>query len=146
MSSYLNLKLTPLQLLSDRKVSKSFKNNANNTGDKFSPRLTSRKLEKKEDCPPLYATQDFIPVYMLKINLKHLPLVIFASIFFHSPTRQTESNAINEVRKRTEKLLFLCFSNFCRRMQYTNMIRRWISCSETCVIFFKDGFLQNHII
>ena len=86
--------LTPLQLLSDRKVSKSFKNNANKRGDKFLPSLTPRKLEKKEDCSPLYETQGFVPLYILKIILKVFPLILLANTFFHNPTRQTESNAL----------------------------------------------------
>ena len=50
-----------MQLLSHRKDSKSFKNKANNTGNKFLLCLTPRKLEKKEDCSLLYETHDLIP-------------------------------------------------------------------------------------
>ena len=53
-----------MHFLSHMKDYKSFKNKANNTGDKFSPCLTPQKLEKKEDYSQLYETHDLIPLYM----------------------------------------------------------------------------------
>ena len=118
MSSYWNSKLTPLQLLSHRKYSKSLINKANNTGDKFSPCLTPQKLEKKEDCSPLYETHDLIPLYMLKIIWKHFPLILLANSYFHSPTRHTESNALLKSINEQNNLFFWVFAisvNACKQ-------------------------------
>ena len=74
----MEFKFKTLQFLSDRKVSKSFKNRANKTGDTFSPCPTPRKLEKNEDCSTLYETlDDFIPLYIFKIILKDFPLILY---------------------------------------------------------------------
>ena len=93
------------------KILRRLKNKANNTGDKLSPCLTPQKLEKSEDCSPLYETHDFIPLYMFNIIWKHFnTLILLAKSFFHSPTHHTESNVLLKTINEKNNFFFWDFA------------------------------------
>ena len=105
-SSEVNSRSIPEQFLVERKNSKSFKNSANKTGDKFSPLSNPSKTLEKARLITIKRDIRLYPlVQVINNTKKNFPLMSFLSNFDHSPTRQTESNALL-VNEGTEQFYF----------------------------------------
>ena len=77
-----------------KNVSKTLRNKANRSGDKFSPCLTPTCDAKKSDRMPLSLTHDLIDLYMFIITSMTFPVIPYENNFFHNVALLIESNAL----------------------------------------------------
>ena len=85
------------------------------TGDKFSPCLTPHILPKKGDNSLYTDTHDFMFEYKFYMTRKNLPLMLVPKSLLRSPTRQTESNALEKSTNEQNKFFLLNFKYLIRQ-------------------------------
>ena len=76
-----------------KNVSKTLRNKANRSGDKFSPCLTPT-CDAKNLTMPLSMTHDLIDLDMFIITSMTFPVIPYENNFFHNVALLIESNAL----------------------------------------------------
>ena len=153
MESFLllcSVKLTPCMPLLFIKLSESFKNNANNIDDRFSPGITPELQSKKHDCSSFTNTHDLIDFYMLKIIVKHTPFNPYLSSFCQIPALQTISNALLKSINRQKSFFFKFMMEsirhlklkICSLVEYTFLTP---ACTSDKILLFQQILLFCHL-